>query len=104
MSGLEAISFIDSLVLPPSLSAGDSAGPTPVMRFVQIVDWLGAALAVVGVLWTLVKSVHVRVNVRVRKLDQPPVNEREPNFTFQSQMKVEHGRPIRFGTRTTPPA
>lgn len=74
------------------------------MRFVQLVDWLGAALAVVGVLWTLVKSVHVRVNVRVRKLDQPPSDDTAPKFTFEPQMKVEHGRPICFGTRTTPPA
>ena len=73
------------------------------MTFVKLVDWLGVALAVVGVLWTIVKSVHVRVNVRVRKLDQPPATDGEPKFTFHSQTKVEHGRPIRFGTRKTPP-
>lgn len=73
------------------------------MTFVQLMDWLGVALAVGGVLWTLIKSVHVRINVRVKKLDQPPADDGEPKFTFQSQMKLEHGRPIRFGTRSTPP-
>lgn len=74
------------------------------MTFEHLVDWLGGAVMVIGVLWTLVKSVHVRVNVRVRKLDQPPpADDGEPKFTFQSQVKVEHGRPIHFGTRTNPP-
>lgn len=73
------------------------------MTFVQLADWLGVAFGVIGVVWTLVKSVHVRVNVRVRKLDEAPVDDGQPKFTFQSQTKVEHGRSIRFGTRTTPP-
>ncbi|MGH6888740.1 MAG: hypothetical protein ACREHF_06040 [Rhizomicrobium sp.] len=69
-----------------------------------IVDWLGVALAVAGVLWTVVKSVHVRVNVRVRTLDAPPPGDREPKFTFEGHTTIEKGGPIRFGTRIQPPA
>lgn len=69
----------------------------------QTLDWLGVALAVAGVVWTLVKSVHVRVNVRVRKIDQPAPDPTEPKFTFEGHTKFEHGGPIRFGTRSNPP-
>jgi hypothetical protein len=74
------------------------------MTFVHVVDWLGGALAIVGVAWTLVKSVHVKVNVRVRRLDQPPADKGEAKFSFEGHAKLEHGRPIAFGTRSTPPA
>lgn len=73
------------------------------MNLEHLMDWIGGVLAIGGALWMLVKSVHVRINVRVRKLDQPPADDGGPKFTFEGQAKVEHGRPIRFGTRGAPP-
>ncbi|HWY14078.1 MAG TPA: hypothetical protein VNX86_02950 [Rhizomicrobium sp.] len=71
------------------------------MTFAHLVDWLGGAIVVVGVLWTLVKSVHVRVNIRVRKLDTPPpADDGKPRFTFEAHTRVEHGKPITFGARS----
>lgn len=70
----------------------------------QTLDWLGVALAVAGVVWTLVRTVHVRVNVRVREIDEPASDPAEQKFTFEGHAKLEHGGPIRFGTRSSPPA
>lgn len=66
-------------------------------------DWLLGAFAVAGVLWTLVKSVRVRVNVNVRSLtpdEVPPVARGEPKVSFDLHTNFEPGKPIRFGTRT----
>lgn len=71
---------------------------------IQTLDWLGVALAVAGVVWVLVKSVHVRVNVRVRTIETPASDRTEPKFTFESHGGIEHRHPIRFGTRARPSA
>jgi hypothetical protein len=73
------------------------------MTFAHLLVWAGGGIVVVGVLWMLIKSVHVRVNVQVRKLDTPTADDGKPKFTFGGNTKVEHGRAITFGTRATPP-
>jgi hypothetical protein len=66
-------------------------------------DWIFGAIGVACVLWTLVRSVHVKVKFRVRKLtpdDSEPALGAGPKFSFQKAIRVEHGKPIHFGTRT----
>jgi hypothetical protein len=74
------------------------------MSLPPLVDWLFGLLGVGAVLWTLIKSVHIKVNVRVRKLTpEDRAEDQQPKFTFESQTKLEQGKPIRFGTRTGQP-
>jgi len=70
-------------------------------------EWLFGAFAVAGVLWTLVKSVRVRVRLNVRRLtpeEAPPRSSDEPKVSFDVHTKFEQGKPIRFGTRNGLPA
>lgn len=76
------------------------------MPLSPIMDWTLGAIGVAGVLWTLVKSVRVKVNVRVRKItpeDTGPAGMDEPKFSFEKHVQVEHGKLPHFGTRTAPP-
>lgn len=65
-------------------------------------DWIIGAFGVAGVLWTLVRSIHVRVRVRKLTPDETAqANNGGPKLSFH--MKAEQRGPIHFGTRTSPP-
>jgi hypothetical protein len=75
------------------------------MTFPPLIGWLLAAIAVVGVVWTLLKSVHVNIKVRVRRVtpgEAPPADDAEPIFSFHAGTHFDQGKAIHFGTRKSP--
>ncbi|HEY1615012.1 MAG TPA: hypothetical protein VGF97_15105 [Rhizomicrobium sp.] len=72
------------------------------MSFPTAMEWGFGILAAAGALWTLVKSVHIRVRVNVRRLnsDDPVAAAGEPKLSVDTQTHYEHGGLIRFGKKT----
>ena len=65
-------------------------------------DWIFGAFAVASVLWTLVRSIRVRVRVRKLTPDEAvQANDGGPKLSLR--IKAEQRGPIHFGTRTSPP-
>jgi hypothetical protein len=70
-------------------------------------DWVFGGVAFVRVLLALVRSVHVKIRVNVRKLtpgEAETAASDEPKFSFEKQVRVEHGKPLHFGTKIGPPS